>query len=355
MIRHLVIAALVLGFAAEAEAHTRSTSHAVFTVGEDETVVRVTTSILDLTADPSAIARLPARIRLTADDACPVVPDSFSEVLAANGWRTFEWRVSCAPSSITSDHLFDRLPGHVQLVRIANANGGSTHVVTARARTVELGDATGIGAFCTLGVTHILGGLDHLVFLLALLVFARRLSRVALVVTGFTVGHAVSIVLASLGVVQANVPVVEALIGLSIVLVATERAPKLALPVAASIVVAALLAPRGTTALIGAAIFAACWFGLARRTNAAVHLRWGVVALFGLVHGFGFATALDELGAQGDHLAEALLGFNAGIEAGQLLVLVPAFFVVRRYERLAPWLNAAAAALGAYWFVARLF
>ena len=137
------------------------------------------------------------------------------------------------------------------------------------------------------GVLHILGGLDHLLFVLCLVIPFRRLGRLVPIVTAFTVAHSITLVASALGVVPTGLwfpPLVETLIAMSIVYMALEN-------------------------ILGARL----------------HRRWVVAFAFGLVHGFGFAFVLGEsLQFAGSHLLTSLLSFNLGVELGQIAVLVVA-------------------------------
>jgi hypothetical protein len=139
--------------------------------------------------------------------------------------------------------------------------------------------------FVESGFLHILGGKDHLLFILCLVIPFRRLSTLAMVVTAFTVAHSITLIAAAFGFVPGGLwfpPLVETLIAVSIVYMALEN-------------------------IVGSDI---------RR-------RWLMACAFGLVHGFGFSFALREtLQFAGSHLLTALLSFNLGVELGQLLVLV---------------------------------
>ena len=140
--------------------------------------------------------------------------------------------------------------------------------------------------FVQSGVQHIIGGLDHLLFLLCLVLPFRRLTwRLVGVVTAFTVAHSVTLLCAAYGLVPAGAwfaPLVETLIAASIIYMAVEN----------------LIA------------------------SDRLRRRWLVAALFGLVHGFGFSFALgEELQFAGSHLVLSLLAFNIGIEMGQILVI----------------------------------
>lgn len=147
--------------------------------------------------------------------------------------------------------------------------------------------------YMMLGIEHILMGADHLLFVLALVLLVRRQRKLIRTVTAFTVGHSVTLSLASLGLVSVPSPPLEAIIALSIVLLAGEilRDP------------------------------------LASPTLTHRHPEW-IAASFGLFHGLGFARALGEIGLPQGEVPLALFSFNVGVEIGQLVfigVLLPAF------------------------------
>lgn len=138
--------------------------------------------------------------------------------------------------------------------------------------------------FVTLGFEHILGGFDHLLFVLCLVVPIRRLRPLVAVITSFTVAHSITLIGSAMGLAPDALwfpPLVETLIALSIVYMALEN-------------------------IVGAKI----------------ERRWILAFAFGLVHGFGFSFVLqDSLQFAGSHLVSSLLAFNVGVELGQLLVI----------------------------------
>jgi hydrogenase/urease accessory protein HupE len=140
------------------------------------------------------------------------------------------------------------------------------------------------GDYFALGVDHILAGLDHLLFVLALLLLIRRVRPLVAAITSFTVAHSVSLGAATLGWIVVPRPPVEAIVALSIVILAAELAQ-----------------PPGQ--------------GL-RLTE---RYPWTIAFGFGLLHGLGFAHALLDLGLPQDDVPLALLAFNLGVEAGQLM------------------------------------
>ncbi len=149
------------------------------------------------------------------------------------------------------------------------------------------------GSFVLLGIHHILSGYDHLLFVIGLLLPGGDLLALAKIITAFTIAHSVTLSLAVLQVVTLPDRLIEAVIALSIAYVAAEN-------------------------LVG---------------RPAVSRRWLVSFCFGLVHGFGFSSALRELGLPAHGLVLSLLGFNVGIEVGQALVVaicLPLLALVRR-------------------------
>lgn len=187
-------------------------------------------------------------------------------------------------------------------------------------------DQRGMGeiawAYTLLGVEHILGGFDHLMFVFALLFLVAFNRRLVLALTAFTLAHSLTLGLSALGWLTLRGPPVEAAIALSIVLVVGEAMHK-----------------RPT---------------LSRRWPALVAF------VFGLVHGLGFAAALKEIGLPQNHLLTALLSFNVGVELGQLLVAALAFGVFLVFARRPQFALARVPALyvmgsvAAYWSIQRV-
>jgi hypothetical protein len=174
--------------------------------------------------------------------------------------------------------------------------------------------------FIALGAEHILGGLDHLLFLAALLVGSRSLRRLLITVTAFTLAHSASLALSVLGWAELSPALVEPLIAASIVWVALENV---------------LLAPGSLR-------------------------RYLLAFAFGLIHGLAFAEALRVLQLQGWLLARALLGFNVGVELGQafvVLALAPLLaWAARRpgLQRWERWLSGLIAVIGLAWLAQRV-
>jgi hypothetical protein len=383
-VRAALLALALAAGTTTAHGHGRSVSYSSWTLAGREAGVEVRATRLELSRlaiAPDAVGdHLAAHVRLLAGGVpCPVVePPRVQPAPAA--WAVWAWRVACPPAgrlAVESDLLLDVAPSHLHFARIATADGTVVERVLADdARRWEIGrgGGTSFGGYVRLGVAHILSGWDHLAFVLALLLLAESLGEVARLVTGFTVAHSITLGLAVLGVVRPDAAAVEALIGFSIALVAAENAWLLAgrdrrIPAAVTaglLLMAAAAAAGvgavGAGALVGLALFSACHFGLLARAARPARLRVAVAFAFGLVHGFGFAGVLAEMDLPRARLAQALLGFNLGVELGQLAVVAAVWPLLAwatrarggRWARpLADAGSAAICGLGVFWLVVR--
>ena len=349
------VAAVLLLVAWSAQAHRGNESRLALKVlaerveGSWEVSLHDLPSVLQLAApatDDRTAASLLSRLRLTADDApCAITPlrhetttRDANEAFVVH----FEARCTAAPRQLAVDGrlLFAQDPQHLALLKLEagalvrtaalSADSGRQLFTLSEPRWSErLADEV------RSGVWHIWTGFDHLLFLLALLLpavllpaaaaGARPLRVVAIevlkVVSAFTLAHSLTLTLAGLGLVT--------------------------------------LPPRLTESVIALSVLLAALLNL-RRGDAVA--RWPAAFAFGLVHGFGFAAALGELGASGGALALTLLGFNLGVELGQLAVVavfVPLAFAMRQrgwYRSVVVRGGSVAIALLALaWFAERAF
>jgi hydrogenase/urease accessory protein HupE len=185
-----------------------------------------------------------------------------------------------------------------------------------------------VETYLVLGVEHILLGIDHLLFVLALLLLVRGAGRLIATVTAFTVAHSITLGAATLGLVHVPSAPVEAIIALSILFLAAELARRRGIGV-----------PEDLT----------------------TRFPWLVAFAFGLLHGFGFAGALSEVGVPEQAVPLALLFFNVGVELGQLVFIAAVFglgWLVRASAIHVPlfWRTAVAYGIGsiaAFWAVER--
>ncbi len=217
------------------------------------------------------------------------------------------------------------------LVRISFADGTEiTQVLRPNSPSLKLSgkrQSTDIWGYFSLGVEHILLGVDHLLFVTGLVLIVRKVGRLVKTITAFTLAHSLTLALATLGFVHVPPAPVEATIALSIVFLAREL----------------VRANRGETGLTA-------------------QFPWIVAFTFGLLHGFGFAGALAEVGLPTHDIPAALLLFNLGVEAGQLLfvgALLCLREVLKRFALLLPRIAGELPAYGigsaaGFWLVERV-
>lgn len=382
--------------AGDARAHTRSQSFSSWSLhGSDLAVVYTVASAeatrLAAADDPS----LPLDA-LLADELGQTVHARAGErpceriagptpLAATPGHLRAELRFRCAsdrPLVLEIGAFFALAPSHVHFARLAVEGAPPVELLfTERAQERLAHAAPGAPptsaaflGYARLGIEHIALGPDHLAFLLALLLFASRTREVVVLVTGFTLGHSLTLALGALGLARPEPALVEVLIGFTIALVAAEnvgsangdqaRISSGAALALAGLALIALWTQRGPppALLLGLAFFTGCYGRLASTADAARRLRPGLTVLFGLVHGFGFAGVLLEIGLPRDRLLAALFGFNLGVELGQLAFVAAFALAAAGILRLTPGrigtlgrdaASAALCGLGVYWFIQR--
>ena len=368
----------VLSFAAPAGAHTRSYSYSAWRCEGARATARIRLRHINLAEvivgaglESGAIgpwemvqmrrhagARIREGIRVTqAGLPCPLEIDAMRGPRTVGEQFVAETSYACpAPIERAGIEIHaDLLPSlgiaHTHLLRFALGEHQHEAALSplapdfalapgGEARSSSAG-APSILSFVWTGVTHIAIGYDHIAFLftLFLVVWHSSKSRRDLVTelfmtaTGFTIGHSVTLALSVLGLMRPTGATVELLIAVSIIVLALEslaatdlrstliRASSIAFIVALPIATAAGVIHHSTVVLAGLAIFSVAYLEYVRRGYRAGRVRRAVSAIFGLVHGFGFAGVLLDTELSGAALAIALAGFNVGVELGQAAIL----------------------------------
>lgn len=386
----------LVAFAPAAHAHTRSQSHSSWTIEGDAVAVLVEADALDVTRlyALGGEAPLPETFRAEVDGAFEVAADGRACVrvgetetrLQTGGRISALLRFGCPSGALArgtievESRLFLRVaPSHLHFVALRDDAGGAAEAVLTESRPrAELSPAPALqsdtfwsaaGRFLIVGAEHVASGLDHIAFMIALvLLVGGRLRAAVVTATGFTLGHSATLGLAATGVLRPDVSTIEALIGFTIAFVALgvgaggrDRLKAWSTPIAAA------LAIGGIAAMMKLAPMAPIvWFGMAAFVFAYPRgfprdAGW-IAAMFGLIHGCGFASALTELDLPQPRLLASLLGFNLGVEAAQIVVIGAAIAVGMAARRLPETLHAPSLAvcgaglfgLGAYWFIERL-
>jgi hydrogenase/urease accessory protein HupE len=342
----------LLGYAASVPAHTTSISYADIRVTDQRLSYTLEVSPHDLAvlvglADPldallpretfvAAQSRLASAMRagiVVENDgvACPATSFALDDSTYPETLRLITSYACSAPLGslrVTFQLFFHFDPTHKHLGKVQYQDRTETFLLTTSLRQfvidVSAAHARGLVVhawqFLRLGVAHILTGYDHILFLLALLLAGGRLRQLVKIITAFTIAHSLTLMLATLGVVEIPARVVESVIALSITYVAVEN------------------------------------FFITR-----LNKRWIVTFVFGLGHGFGFYGVLRDLQLPRQGLALSLGAFNLGVEVGQVMIVIlcyPALMLLAKQRwrlRVVYALSLAIGGLGLYWFIERAF
>lgn len=381
---------------ASADAHTRSQSQSRWSLQGQTVAVHVEADAVDVTRlyalggdaplDEMFASEVAQAFRVSAAGAA-CAPDGEPQASISAGGRAFaDWSFTCPEQALAQgslqieSRLFLRVAAsHLHFVTLRDSEGRTAEAVLTEPHPRAVLTPTSapevqpfwetVAHFIPIGAEHVWTGLDHVAFIMALvLVTTGRLRQLVFAVTGFTLGHTATLGLAAIGAIRPDSLAVEALIGFTIAFVALEigqggpeRMRK------ASPVIALALMVAGVASLAGLmAMSPLVWFGLAAFVYAyprgfprGVAL---IALIFGLIHGCGFAGALAELELPRPRLLAALLGFNVGVELGQLTVVAAMLavgFAFRRApgalaQHAIPAAGAALMALGTFWFISRL-
>jgi hypothetical protein len=380
-----------------AKAHVRSESHAVWEIdGRNIDLVMTIPKIESQRLNPNGpqvddavlekyladrVYPLSGKIR------CPVEPP-ITALSSAPEFRRFDFTFKC-PSDrdlqIHASAFFDLVPSHTNFAQIQNVATGEfvEELITNEHQVVQVtgGEESklktaSIFEFIRMGIMHIFTGVDHMSFLLGMVMISRRLKDLIFVVTGFTIGHSITLALAVTGVVRPHADYIDALVALTICLIGAEnlsvangKPAVFAIGMAGIILAMAVVKALGFGGLpillsVGAGLFTANYLMVSGRLPDAGRLRMIITLVFGLIHGFGFAAGLLELQIPPSRLAEMLLGFNIGVELGQLTLVLGVTLLVFLLSKL-KWtvprpifVDVASCFLvaeGLYWYVSRSF
>ncbi len=297
----------------------------------------------------------------------------------------FDCGASLGDISISINSFFNVASSHVHYANMSlNREPSYQYLFTNKQRQHEITNqlATSshwfdsITQFVLIGIEHIFGGIDHIAFLLALLLLLRSLKVLVWMITGFTLGHSITLALAALGWVIPDLDIVEAAIGFTIALVAVQNIAVLTgnhrqityFSVAGLllIVLINLIWNIGLSALsgLGLALFTLAYLWNSADEHLSANLRLVTSVIFGLIHGFGFASALTETGLANTQLLPALLGFNLGIELGQIVIIAVVWALLQQIRQsrfltdtriVIDLVSAALCGLGLYWFIGRSY
>lgn len=387
---------LLFTFSLDVFSHQRSESYSKWSVEEDEsdTLVNVAFTIrlsnLNKLEGPLVGEwedRISAYIisSFTTDSDC--LQEGKHRVMTSRADDIFRvsWTLSCNQilEEIKTNVFFDRDPTHSHIARyIYDSNLSTEKLFTTQTKTWNLKDIysskessvnSSFKEYVLLGIKHISTGYDHLAFLFGLLLLNQRLKRLVLAITGFTLGHSLTLSLAVLDLVRPVNSFIEALIGFSIALLGLEfliRHSKSNSTYVKNISYFLFLffllyfifsEGSNSLGLLGLFVFSFCYLMLVSK-NLSSFFSLFIASIFGLIHGFGFGGFLFEVGFSEDNILKTLFGFNLGVEIGQLMAMSLFILIIfgiskldiKNKEYINPLLATFLVTLGTYWFVYRV-
>ena len=303
-------------------------------------------------------------------------------------YHTIELSYLCASTNsikIINNVLFDIAQSHVHLSRISINDQILEKALFYNDQTIFINDlktnkeksfVDSLTNFISTGMNHILTGFDHLIFLMGLIILVNNFKHLLIVITGFTLGHSVTLALVALNIVVPNTLMIEALIGFTILFIAAEymmKEEKNFIPIIAILLsiltfaaISSLFLQISMTLISFMALILITigYFGILRNLENKGSFRVIITSLFGVIHGFGFGTFLFNSEFDQTNIISALFGFNLGVEIGQIIFLM--IFILlnlslikllksKNHQYLMQTLMIIVSSLGFYWFIQRLY
>ena len=303
------------------------------------------------------------------------------------GYLRIELNYKCPFSSnikIVNNALFYLIDSHIHIARIYQDNNillekalffndQSIHI---NEEVKEKRSFDQFSNFIHSGFNHIIGGYDHLIFVLGLLLLINNFKLLFLAITGFTIGHSITLALTALEIVIPNISLIEAIIGFTIMFVALEyfnekqNSPyiSIALLISLSTVLLILsvinLLHIPVFLLIGLLIISISYFLIKNYYTSSDKLLISLTVAFGLIHGFGFGSFLMSTNFDTSQTIVSLLGFNLGVEIGQLvfvglILLIYKIFITLKMNNVIIFSKdlffIITLSMGMFWYIQRLF
>lgn len=382
-------------FSLESHAHSRSQSFSQWYINGENITINFNVLSLEVTrlaADAHVDVRkdlsqilaehLIEKVQASVDGLDCIIVKPLSKRQANKGYIRLTGEFNCQLGDefqIKMLGFYDVVSAHLHYARVIRETGEASEIVLSDSNRSQLIHLSKVEKdywqisknYFLLGIEHILIGNDHLVFLLALLLLCRRISHAFVLITGFTLGHSITLSVAVFSWLQPNLIIIEALIGFSIAVVALEKIQKIWDKSLVKYTLIFLLLLLGVKvifnvglpilSLLGALVIASTYLTLAREKNNNV-IQFSLTTAFGFIHGFGFADVLYKIGLPPSDLSLALFSFNIGVEFGQIFALsLMAFLIFLVKKFLNDKIRAVAASslvssilgLGVYWFLLR--
>ncbi len=288
---------------------------------------------------------LSQHLKVTSEGKNCSLIDEIKELDSQEGSLNLSLNFECPSNKeiiIINNALFNLVQSHIHIARIYIDNNLYTEkALFFNDQSIDLNEekennsfSNSFSKFFSLGLDHILSGYDHLLFILGLLLLVTNLKRLLLVITGFTIGHSLTLSLSVINIIQVKSSLVEALIGYTIMFVGLEylykenndhRVSMIFITTLSLLLLifGNLINPNFPYFLIlGILLFSLGYFYLLKNLNSENNLLSIITIIFGLIHGFGFGGFLLSSKISSENIFSGLLGFNLGVEVGQIIFVL---------------------------------
>ena len=288
---------------------------------------------------------LSQHLKVTSEGKNCSLVDEIKELNSQEGSLNLSLNFECPSNKeikIINNALFNLVQSHIHIARIyIDSNLYTEKALFFNDQSIDLNEekennsfSNSFSKFFSLGLDHILSGYDHLLFILGLLLLVTNLKRLLLVITGFTIGHSLTLSLSVINIIQVKSSLVEALIGYTIMFVGLEYLYKENKDHRVSMIfittLSLLLLIFGNLInpnfpyflILGILLFSLGYFYLLKNLNSENNLLSIITIIFGLIHGFGFGGFLLGSKISSENIFSGLLGFNLGVEVGQIIFVL---------------------------------
>jgi len=383
-----------------AESHTKSESYSNWIIGKSNVISVITIPLHEVTRVPYAENKnitFEEAFQIHANESISVFNNDEpcnldnSQVLnAMDGFVRLELIFGCQPKSIMKINyraIFEFSPSHTHYAKVYKDDILMSELLVNNATNIwqidtsqQLKENKNIVNFFVLGINHIIGGYDHLAFLFGVLLVAGSMRRCVIAVTGFTIGHSLSLIGSTLGLIEANSQVVEVFIGFTIALIAIEyvitKIPKIESSIINNFSLILFIMPllglifgsiplKISLGYFGICLFTYCYLHTGKilrhtKTNTKNYLLLSMTIIFGFIHGLGFAGFLRDSGVVGNNIIAPLLSFNLGLEFGQIGIIILVWLIFKKTKHIInepiPAISSGALfGIGFYWMIMRTF
>ena len=392
----LISILLLIIFQSESVAHTKSVSYSTWNIQENQIILNFTVSSREITKlreyqinypnlNDSLKSHLIQKIHSDQIKSEPLINVLNTEIGMTGLSLIFDTN-QFEKYIFDMNIFFEEIPGHIHYARI-NHHMGQMRTLVLNQNNHEIIIFSELNAveeqewfdsfkqYIGLGFTHILEGIDHLLFLLALLILCKSFKSLVFAATGFTIGHSLTLGLAASDIVIPQVNIIESLIGWTIILASIEsinlprhELKKTQFGILLMVITVFLLSLFEINELkigfiLGLGLLTLAILKLSEDREQSDKLRPMLAIIFGTIHGFGFANILSEISLDRTNFLVSLLGFNIGVEIGQILVLVIMWglmsFLAKKIlssnmKKINALVSSILCSIGLYWFLTRL-